>query len=297
MSLFTLLAALMFEQFRPLPQGAFSDRLVARIVLFARSPGDRRIGWLLAVVGGGAIVGMIASFLHSVFSLLAFVFGVFVLYGLLAPRREEAAFVAIERALAEDEPEQAAARLAAWCGQEYAEESAEGVARLAMEHAVLRAHRQIFGVLLWFVLLGPAGALAYRLAAELARAEIVHDQGEETFARRLFVWIDWLPARISALAFSVIGNFEDAMYCWRTQATLWPDTNAGVVLAAASGALGVRLGMPVHEAGYVVDRPELGLHATADVNQMSRVARMLWRVLVLIVLVVALVTIAGWVSY
>ena len=297
MSLFTLLAALMFEQFRPLPQGAFLDRLVVRIVLFARSSGDRRIGWLFAVVGGGAIVGMIAALLHSVFSLFAFVFGVIVLYGLLGPRREEAAFVAIERALADDEPEQAAARLAAWCGHEHVEESAEGLARVAMEQAVLRAHRQIFGVLLWFVLLGPAGAFAYRLAAELARAEIEHDTNEKTFARRMFAWIDWLPARISALAFSVIGNFEDAMYCWRTQADLWPDTNAGVVLAAASGALGVRLGMPVHEAGGVVDRPELGLYASADVNQMSRVARMLWRVLVLIVLVVALVTIAAWVSY
>lgn len=296
MSLFTLLAALVVEQFRPLPQRAFLDRLVDQIVIFARS-GDRRVGWLLAVIGSGVIVWLIASLLHSVFSLFAFIFAVSVLYGLLGPRREEAVFVEIERALAVEEQAQAAARLATWSGHDHAGESTEGLARLTMEQAVLRAHRQIFGVLFWFVLLGPAGAFAYRVAVELADEEVERGKGEDTFACRLFAWIDWAPARISALAFSVIGNFEDAMYCWRTQAALWPDTNAGVVLAAASGALGVRLGMPVHEAGEVVDRPELGLGATADVIQMSRVARMLWRVLVLIVLVVALVVIAGWVSH
>ena len=41
-----------------------------------------------------------------------------------------------------------------------------------------------------------------------------------------------------------LGDFEDALYCWRTQAGQWPDRNAGIVLASGDGALGVRLGLP-----------------------------------------------------
>jgi adenosylcobinamide-phosphate synthase len=141
----------------------------------------------------------------------------------------------------------------------------------------------------WFVLLpGPMGAVMYRVACDLAQTP-----GSSAFLRRAFGWIDWLPAHVTALACSVIGNFEDAMASWRTQAVLWPDRCAGVVLAAAGGALGMRLGMPAHENGEVVDRPELGQGSAVDVENMPRAARLVWRVLVLLVLVLALLAIAG----
>ena len=54
--------------------------------------------------------------------------------------------------------------------------------------------------------------------------------------------IDWLPARITALAFAVVGNFEEAIDCWRTHAQRFPDDNDGVVLSATAGAIDVRLG-------------------------------------------------------
>src|SRR5437016_1218015 len=54
--------------------------------------------------------------------------------------------------------------------------------------------------------------------------------------------IDWLPARITALAFAVVGSFEDAVDCWRNYSQRFPDDNDGVILAATSGAVNVRLG-------------------------------------------------------
>ena len=54
--------------------------------------------------------------------------------------------------------------------------------------------------------------------------------------------IDWLPARMTALGFAIVGSFEDAIDVWRNHASRFPDSNDGVILAATAGALGVRLG-------------------------------------------------------
>jgi adenosylcobinamide-phosphate synthase len=57
--------------------------------------------------------------------------------------------------------------------------------------------------------------------------------------------VDWLPARFTAMGFAVVGNFEDAIDCWRNYAQQLPtldNSNDGVILAATSGAMHVRLG-------------------------------------------------------
>ena len=54
---------------------------------------------------------------------------------------------------------------------------------------------------------------------------------------------------LTALTFAVVGNFEDAVYCWRSQALAWSTRTQGVILAAGAGALGVRLGDTLHQYG------------------------------------------------
>jgi len=83
-------------------------------------------------------------------------------------------------------------------------------------------------------------------------------QGEfGSFARQAFYWLEWLPIRLTAATFAIVGDFEDTVYCWRTQAASWPDSEAGILLASGAGALGVRLGMPIPQGGLPLDRPEL----------------------------------------
>src|SRR5205814_1045026 len=61
-------------------------------------------------------------------------------------------------------------------------------------------------------------------------------------SQRMFSLVDHLPARLTAFGFAVVGNFEEAVSCWRRDATLWKHPNEGIILAAAAGAVGVRLG-------------------------------------------------------
>lgn len=307
MTLFALILALVVEQIRPLQRRSAVDDGLARMCTRAaelyddHSCSNGRLAWLLVVgLGGGAtlVVHLLLAGLHPV---LAFAFDAAALYLLLGFRRDEGLFTDIQRALADEDVDAAVQRVRDWTGRDPAGAAPGQLARMATEHALLTAHRGIYGILFWFVILpGPFGAVVYRLAWQFRVACLARPDAAESafgqFAVRAWEVLDAVPARLTAAAFAVIGNFEDALYCWRTQASLWADRSAGIVLAAAAGALGVRLGMPMYNDGVVVERPELGLGAAVDVDRMARVARMIWRVLVLYVLVVALLTIAGWVG-
>jgi len=166
------------------------------------------------------------------------------------------------------------------------------VARAAIEQGLLSAHRQVFGTMAWFVAFGPAGAVVYHLAALLdeiwgRRA----DAGADAFGRfaaRAFYWIDWVPARLTAAGLAVVGNFEDAVYCWRMQASAWTPQGDGIILASGAGALGVRLGGPDGSGS----RPELGSGEEAALDRMPDAAGLIWKALVLWLFVILVVSVA-----
>jgi adenosylcobinamide-phosphate synthase len=167
------------------------------------------------------------------------------------------------------------------------------VIRLSIEEALVASHRHVFGVLLWYLLLpGPSGAVLYRLASYLAwRWRTMSAFGQ--FAQRAFQVLDWPAVRLTAAAFAVVGDFEDSVYCWRTQARNWPEPNAGIVLAAGAGAMGVRLGMPVQEIDGMQPRPEIGVGETADGPLLDSAVGLLWRALVVWVFALLVITVAS----
>ena len=186
--------------------------------------------------------------------------------------------------------------MARWRGESAAEFSPGEIARVAIEQGLAASHRQVFGTLFWFAVLGPAGAVLYRACALLAatwRVRAGPEAGEfAAFAARAFHWLDWLPARMTASAFAIVGDFEDAVYCWRTQAAAWSPRVDGVILAAGAGALGLRLGDPLHQHGTLQLRPPLGTGDEADVDHMTSAVGLVWRALVLWMAVLLLVTVA-----
>src|SRR6267142_1951268 len=134
-------------------------------------------------------------------------------------------------------------------------------------------------------------AVLYRLAAYFAwRWKDLGSFGR--FAERVFYGLDWPAVRLTAAAFAVVGDFEDAVYCWRTQARSWFDPNAGIVLAAGAGAMGVRLGMPVQEVDGIQPRPELGVGEPAEGPFLDSTVGLLWRAVVVWVFVLVLITVA-----
>src|SRR5689334_5656698 len=304
MSLISLIAALLLEQWRPLADRRYLYLLLARYSgalegLF--NAGEARQGavaWFVAVVPvvlGAWLVYALALGENPLFALLT---NVAALYLTMGFRQRSHFFTAIHAALKVDDLAAAREELAAWLQEDCSDLDREGVTRLALEEALAASHRYVFGVIFWFVLLpGPTGAILYRLSMFL------DDRWRETsttrpdrfgeFARKAFAALDWLPARCTSIAFAVVGDFESAVYCWRTQAQTWPDRALGTVLASGAGAIGVRLGMPIVLGRKPRDRPPLGLGDPADVGHMDSLVGLVWRALVMWLLLLLLVAVAG----
>lgn len=305
MTLLSLLAAILLEQFRPLPlRRLVSEPLAAyaRFVEDRLNDGQARhgtIAWCLAVLLPCGLVLLVYSLLFWLQPLAALLFNALVLYLCMGYRHHSHSFSRIHAALRANEVDQARLLLAQWRGGSYDRTPAREIACLAIEQAMVSGHRQLFALFPLFVLFpGPSGVLLYRLSERFAA---MWAEGREPgftefgrFARHAFAIIDWLPARITAVAFSIVGDFEDAIYCWRTQSGLWHDANEGVLIASGAGALGVRLGNPVQQSGEVLDRPAMGTGDEADIDFLYSAVGLARRTLVFFLLLILLAGITGW---
>ena len=191
--------------------------------------------------------------------------------------------------------------------------------RHVIEFSVLSAHRHVFGVMACFSVFaalgfGPAGAVIYRMSEWVARfwAHTPHADTKfvslalQASAKSAWYFVDWLPARMTAVAFGVVGNFEDAIDCWRNYAQRFSDDNDGVVIAATSGALNVQLGGAAL-ASTSDDSTEFALHESApsvgqdsestpgrppERSHLASVVGLVWRSVVLWMVLLALLTLA-----
>jgi cobalamin biosynthesis protein CobD/CbiB len=105
--------------------------------------------------------------------------------------------------------------------------------------------------------------------------------------------MEWLPLRLTASTFAIVGNFEDTAYCWRNQAATWPDSEAGILLTSGAGALGVKLGQTIVLDEEPVFRPEIGSGDDADADYMQSAIGLVWRALVFQLIVLMMLTVAN----
>jgi adenosylcobinamide-phosphate synthase len=291
MKFLALLAALLLEQIRPLREDSRAYQWLGQYVAAIEryfDAGEYRHGvfaWIVLVVSVMAVTALIFHVLHAMSALLGLLWGVAVLYLTMGFRRFSHHYTEIEQALRAADVSRAGEWLEKWRGQSVGGLSAAEIARVAIEQGLLASHRQVFGTMAWFVVLGPAGAVLYRAAAMLAEKWGRRTDGEANafgrFAAQALYWVDWVPARLTAASLTTVGNFEDAAYCWRMQAHTWNPHADGIILASGAGALGVRLGGAVRVDGGLEARPELGTGAEADVDHMQSAVGLIWRALVL----------------
>lgn len=168
---------------------------------------------------------------------------------------------------------------------------AEGI-----EQALMDIHTRLLAVLFWYFWLpGASGALLYWMACALNQrwgARTDSDFGH--FSRRAFAWLDWLPLRLTALAFAIVGNFEDSLFCWRTQAPTSAST-LRIVLASAAGALGIRLG-DASSPQRMVAGLELGVGELPEIDHLRSTEGMIWRTVILWLLLMSMLSVAALVG-
>jgi adenosylcobinamide-phosphate synthase len=325
MSFFAVLLALVLEQLRPMPrENTVRDGVRAWVDWVGRNFDAGRthhawLVWALSVLVPGLLVAALFLLVQRYSLLAAFALDVLVLYITLGFRQFSYQFTGIRDALERGDDDQARRLLAQWRHLDASELPRTELLRHVIEHSLLAAHRHVFGVFFWFVLLsalglGPAGAVMYRMADNVRRhwtyrqpsmGEPVNEALKQR-VRECFEMLDYVPARMTAFGFAVVGNFEEAINSWRRDAVLWKHANEGIILASAAGAVGVQLGGNAPE-GVTPDRArafantdvgDLALAegstagAPAQMGHLMSMVALVWRSVILWMLLLALMTLA-----
>jgi adenosylcobinamide-phosphate synthase len=329
MSFFAVLFALLIEQFKPLAaRNPVHDGLSGWVRWVGRNfdAGAREhanVVWAITVVGPALMVALLSAWLDwldNFSALLTFAWHVLVLYVTLGFRQFSHHFTDIRDALDQGREDKARELLSEWRHLDVSDMPRDELLRHVLEYAFLAAHRHVFGVFFWYVVLamlglGPAGAVLYRMAEFTHRYWTYrsHTTGENTHAGlmaravQMFQWMDYVPVRLTAFGFAVVGNFEEVADSWRRFSGLWKQPNEGVILAAAAGALGVRLGGQVAPAtGQDMPRtlteggdPEvLAAEGTTAgepprMDHLRSAVGLIWRSVVLWMLLLALLSLAN----
>lgn len=153
----------------------------------------------------------------------------------------------------------------------------------ALETAIfVQANHRIFGVVFWFLLLGPAGAWAYRVSDLFRRhMRATGNDGQATqLVETLFGLMAWVPARLLALSYAIAGSFDDAFEDWRDY---YQRTSAGFFsvsenILAAAGIGAIRRRCPEGEP----------ISAVRAAYQLLRRTVYIWFT------VIAVLTLVGW---
>ncbi len=161
----------------------------------------------------------------------------------------------------------------------------------SVEDAVfVQANNRVFGVVFWFVALGPTGlgpaaAWLFRASDLMRRSDIAARQGDgggQGCAERVHFALAWLPARLLALGYALAGSFEDARQGWRERYGELP-----AQLLERNDWLLVHVGRA--SLGKLADGPDAPLPARAALRLATR-ALLMWLV------VVSLLSVTAWIA-
>lgn len=322
MSFVAILIALLLEQARPVGRGNVVHVGLRAWVSWCGQTFDAGkehhawLAWAFAVALPSSAVLLVYWLLATMAGWpFAVLWNIVVLYFSLGFRQFSHHFTEIRDALeAGDEP-RARGLLAQWRQMDASGLARSDVVRQVVEHSVLAAHRHVFGVLAWFSVLaalglGPLGAVAYRLsefvprywAREKAARVRPVSAALQAVARTLWGWIDWVPARVTAVGFAVVGSFEDAIDSWRNYERQGSVSNDGVILASTAGAIDIRLGSPgaqgsrsgpVQGQAVVSGVPFAGgIGSEAEIGHLRVVVGLVWRTVVMWMVLLALLSLA-----
>jgi membrane protein required for beta-lactamase induction len=250
---------------------------------FSGAAWDHIGGLLVTLLPLWLVVGLLQLWISDwAFGLIGLLFYAAVLVYCLGPRDLAADVDAFCQARDSGDGElgRRAARLL--LGRDANVEDSDGLDREVSTAVLVEASDRLFGVLFWFALLGPLGAVAYRSAAVLYQ-QYRDDGGFGDSVAWLYALLVWVPVRLVALGYALSGHFDAAVEGWRKVHQMPPQGGEGslqVLAVTGAAALGVGEG----DGGQV------------GVESVRAAMRLVWRTLVIWMVVIALLTLVGWTS-
>ncbi|MFK3791619.1 adenosylcobinamide-phosphate synthase CbiB [Pseudomonas piscis] len=237
--------------------GRLADRIEQRFNAAGRGWRSHGVtAWVLAVLP----LTLLATAL-SWFPYIGWLVEVLALYCALGLRSLGEHVEPVAQALRSDDLDEARRRVGFLVSRQTSELDAPAVARAATESVLENGSDAVFAALFWFAVAGAPGVVLYRLSNTLDAMWGYRNERFERFgwaAARIDDLLNYIPARLVALTYALLGKTRLAFKCWYRQGPNWDSPNAGPVMAAGAGALGVELGGPAIYHGELHQRPQLG---------------------------------------
>ncbi|HZX75978.1 adenosylcobinamide-phosphate synthase CbiB [Lysobacter sp.] len=235
------------------------------------------VAWCLAVLPPVLATALLSRLLASWSPWAAAAFAAAVLYLALGHRSLGEHARAVEAPLRGGDLSAARIAVSRMVSRDTAALDASQVAAAATESVLENGSDAVFGALFWFVLLGAPGVVLYRLANTLDAMWGYRTPRYERFgwaAARIDDALNFIPSRLTAFTYALLGDTSRAWRCWRSQAPQWDSPNAGPVMAAGAGALRVQLGGPAPYHGEWEPRPVLGEGRAPDADAIGAALRL-----------------------
>jgi len=194
---------------------------------------------------------------------------------------------AVTQALFENNTELARKRVSLMVSRDTTKTDVTGINKATIESVLENGNDAIFAVIFWFLVLGVPGVVLYRLSNTLDAMWGYRNERYYYFgwaAARIDDILNWIPARLTAISYSLAGNTRSAIRCWLTQAKAWNGINPGVVMATGAGALKIKLGGKAFYHGDEVIRSDLGVGNEADSKDIGRANTLIQRSIIIWVL-------------
>lgn len=249
--------------------------------------------WILLALLPALLIATAFHALTSISMILGLMFNVFILYLTLNIYRLNDGAKQILSSLEHQQLEDARIALSHWLTLNASEYSEQQIIKKAIEESLVQAHYQWYAPLFWFIVsaflgLGAAGVVLYRFT------EFLTSKANSGIAAKIAYYLNTPSIKLSAWGYAIVGDFEDALYCWREQASSWHNHHHGILLSAGAGALEVKLGGNLRTSSEEQLRPELGLGDEADIDYLKSAIGLIWRVLILMTSILLLLTFAYW---
>lgn len=151
--------------------------------------------------------------------------------------------------------------------------------RAVITRVLVLAGRRLFGVIFWYVLLGPGGAVLFRAADILRHRSDLDSAAAADAARRLYGVLEWAPSRLLAGTYALAGSFDEAMaerraYYVECSGSFF-EINEDILACTGRGALAFGADMD-------------------EVEELQATTNLLFRALVIWLAVLALLSLIGW---
>ncbi len=243
------------------------------------------LGWTLLVAPPALCALLLAGLQH------AWIIDGIALYFALGARALTEHGNAVAVALRQGDLAEARRRTGYLVSRETAQMDEEQIARATTESILENGNDAIFAAIFWCAVAGAPGVILYRLANTLDAMWGYRNARFERFgkvAARIDDLLNLIPARLTALSYALLGHTRVALASWRAQAGAWSSPNAGPVMAAGAGSLGLQLGGAAIYEGCLEVRPELGKGHAATGKDIPRALALITRSLLLWLAVIGL---------